>query len=59
MPGEPSIEPSAPKERLVAEATLALVRLLARIAARDAAMLATIEQERAGERDQETARRTR
>jgi hypothetical protein len=59
MPGEPSFEPSAPQDRRVADAMLALVRLLARMAARDASMLAIPQLERADEREQGTEDRTR
>ncbi len=58
MTGEPShLEPSASEQRVL-DATLALVRLLARSAARDAVRLSTLEEERADERDQNTIDQT-
>lgn len=59
MPREPSILEPSPNDRRVAEATLALVRLLARSAARDAARAFPLAQERADGRDEGTTDQTR
>lgn len=59
MPREPSLLEPSPNDRRVADATLALVRLLARSAARDAARAFPLAQERADGRDQDIADQTR
>ncbi len=59
MTGEPShLEPSA-SDRRVSDATLLLVRLLARSAARDAVRLSALAEERADGRDQDIPDQTR